>query len=394
MKYLQVGALGSALLTGAFFRRLLIPARGIKGSDARAVNRLPVWKKVLFSVCAILGVLCALELFADAVYVAHDLFVGPNTDDPFTNILGPLPYEFRPNNKHHFAGGATATANSLGLRGPELEEPKRRLRVLCIGDSCTHGYAPDVTDDRTYPALLGLWLDHQAPGQFEVINGGMPNFGTLDCLNFFLYKGIDVKPDYVVIMCGWNDIHHLHCLWRQGPDQGGSRSPFESSSLFRLGRAARARLGTARRSASAKEAVARLKQLPVGTDQFSELAFARTERILSCLVQSCRTHNAKPILMTYPSFARADWTDLDSLTEPELKLLEIGLTKWDFSPKGVHAFISRTNQIMVTVAGEHRVPLIRGESLNEPQYFADIIHPNAQGNEFLANLVGSRILQP
>ena len=32
---------------------------------------------------------------------------------------------------------------------------------------------------------LGRLLD---PSRFEVLNGGMPGFGTLDCLNLFLYK--------------------------------------------------------------------------------------------------------------------------------------------------------------------------------------------------------------
>ena len=32
------------------------------------------------------------------------------------------------------------STNSIGLRGPELDEPKERFRILCVGDSVTFGW--------------------------------------------------------------------------------------------------------------------------------------------------------------------------------------------------------------------------------------------------------------
>ena len=88
--------------------------------------------------------------------------------------------------------------------------------MLCLGDSCTFGYAPGVTDDATYPAALGRKLDRE---RFEVLNGGMPAFGSLDCHDFLLYRGLEMEPDVVVILAGWNDHSHAHPIINR-PDPG------------------------------------------------------------------------------------------------------------------------------------------------------------------------------
>ena len=170
-------------------------------------------RKLLFSFLAIVVVLGVLELASATVLLIRGSSNRGN-ESILKRRFQPLRYEFPAGEADTIGNGPTVRINDVGLRGPDVETPKTRTRILCVGDSCTFGYGPDVTDDKTYPALLGQRLNQRHPHTFEVVNGGMLNYGVLDCMNYFLYKGVELGPDYVVIMCGWNDSQHIHDLQR------------------------------------------------------------------------------------------------------------------------------------------------------------------------------------
>lgn len=60
----------------------------------------------------------------------------------------------------------SVSTNSLGFRSPEVLNPKKGVRILCLGDSVTFGWG--VSEEESYPALL-----HKSLG-VEVINAGVP----------------------------------------------------------------------------------------------------------------------------------------------------------------------------------------------------------------------------
>lgn len=60
----------------------------------------------------------------------------------------------------------TVSTNSLGMRGPELDDSRSNPRVLCLGDSVTFGWG--VTYEESWPALLATTLD------VETVNAGVP----------------------------------------------------------------------------------------------------------------------------------------------------------------------------------------------------------------------------
>lgn len=106
---------------------------------------------------------------------------------------------------------------SRGLRDYASAKPEGVLRVLCLGDSFTFGFGVD--DELTYPELLRRELSRRYPGQrFEVINAGIPLFGILDAMDYFLTKGAALKPDVVVLQFFPNDIHDhtREVLFREG----------------------------------------------------------------------------------------------------------------------------------------------------------------------------------
>jgi lysophospholipase L1-like esterase len=95
--------------------------------------------------------------------------------------------------------------NSLGLRGPEIRDPKPpgRWRVVCLGDSCTFGAA------HPYPQILQSILDERAPGAFEIVNAGVIGYTSLHGLEWFERDLARLHPDVVTLYFGWND------MWRE-----------------------------------------------------------------------------------------------------------------------------------------------------------------------------------
>lgn len=103
------------------------------------------------------------------------------------------------------------TATPQGTRGLHAfrpEKPEGTLRVLCLGDSFTFGFGVD--DEHTYPEFLQKELEVRYPGRkIEVINAGLPLFGSLDAMDYFLQKGAALKPDVVIVQFFPNDLQDL-----------------------------------------------------------------------------------------------------------------------------------------------------------------------------------------
>jgi lysophospholipase L1-like esterase len=97
--------------------------------------------------------------------------------------------------------------NSLGLRGPEVPQPKPagEFRILFVGDSVTFGYA--LTEEQTLPARVGERLRRQVPGRpIRCVNGGVSGYTTWQELDYLQSEGLSLMPDLVVLQMSLNDI--------------------------------------------------------------------------------------------------------------------------------------------------------------------------------------------
>jgi hypothetical protein len=99
--------------------------------------------------------------------------------------------------------------NGLGCRDRDYGVPgPNRVRILALGDGFTAGVDVHVQD--AFPRLLERELNGQpsteprAPG-YEVINCGVPAYGTREQRLFFELFGATYKPDLVLVTMGWND---------------------------------------------------------------------------------------------------------------------------------------------------------------------------------------------
>ena len=351
------------------------------------MKALSLRKKFAFATLFVVGILGLLELAARGVELVRTRRARPSVDTAVTNRLHPLRFELIPGAVLP-ANGANATINAAGLRGPAPDHPKRRVRVLCLGDSCTFGYAPDVTDELTYPACLGRRLD---AARFEVINGGMPAFGSLDCLNLFLYKLVELKPDYVIVLTGWNDYGWAQPLVERPPP--ADPLPFtNASALLRLEREVVRRVVPNSPVSLAHERM-RVKRLPAPSDGLSEAVFARTERVIAALVRACRDHGAVPILVTYANFTRPDWSTIDSLSDDEFRPALPYLLMGVLSPAGWRRYVTSTNDRIRAVASQLEVPLVEADGIRDPRLFEDLCHLRAAGCAALAERVAPVLLK-
>ena len=91
--------------------------------------------------------------------------------------------------------------NSRGDRGPELESPKRRLRVLCYGGSTTFDGAHDW--DETWPGRLQAMLGRD---RYEVVIAAQNGATTADTLVNYALVHSDSDADFVLLYEGVNDL--------------------------------------------------------------------------------------------------------------------------------------------------------------------------------------------
>lgn len=109
--------------------------------------------------------------------------------------------------QHSFTHSFPVTTNSYGFRDREvsIEPSPDILRILCLGDSLTFG--DGVAMDATYPKQVEALLNAAKPTlRYEVINAGVPSYDTWQEIAFFAHKGIEFKPDIVLLGFYGNDV--------------------------------------------------------------------------------------------------------------------------------------------------------------------------------------------
>jgi lysophospholipase L1-like esterase len=94
--------------------------------------------------------------------------------------------------------------NHIGLRGPDVK-PRQTIekRILVLGDSFVFGHG--VGDVETWPAQLQT-LFARAGREIEVLNGGVPGYGTDQSYQLFALRLRRLAPDLVLFCLYLNDV--------------------------------------------------------------------------------------------------------------------------------------------------------------------------------------------
>ena len=105
-------------------------------------------------------------------------------------------FTYRPNVEGNFLQADAFVPyriNQAGFRGPEIDEPKRRFRILVVGDSEVAGVAVAQSDMFTRLLEQQLGSDH-----FEVINGGVAAYNAVQTMLNARERSREIKPDLIV----------------------------------------------------------------------------------------------------------------------------------------------------------------------------------------------------
>jgi len=155
-----------------------------------------------------------LALVVGAEFILKTFF--PSKIPPLDNQLPPYEYALSDNPRLGYElRPAISDINSDGLRDIEhpIEKKPGTTRILVIGDSIAYGLG--VSLEETYTRKLERKLNNTARESFEVINLGVPGYGTVQIYERFLEKGLKYSPDIVIYGYWFND----HTSWGCGPQE-------------------------------------------------------------------------------------------------------------------------------------------------------------------------------
>ncbi len=264
------------------------------------------------------------------------------------------------------------TINDRGLaNGPiTVPKPPGTYRILCMGDSCT------AMGSGSYPAVLQRRLDLvvRPDRRFEVINGGVFSYSSLQGLRLFRHRLADVEPNLVTVYYGWND----HYLTTAYPDTvlGGDDLP-EPLALrllrpFRLFQLTQKVVHTSQMYWLEKQRVGR-KLYRVPPDDY--------RNILTEFVALSRERGAVPLLFTAPHN--------HSLGRVPAYYVESGLAE---SAEALIRIHHEYNEITREVAARTRAELLdldrAFDGHNKDDLFInDGVHPNRHGRHLIVALL-------
>lgn len=196
-------------------------------------SRGAVLKKLLVFLCSTAVLLVAMEWAVGRYFPVGGQIYGPNAELLFDAVPNSSRIQVMPK-EHVGEGDATHVAVRIsadGFRGPALDVPKRRKRVLLIGDSLV--MAENVPVQGTFVQALGRELGRRVVGEqpsnegaestIETVNAGRSGYGPDQAL-LLLERDLErVEPDLIVcVLCAHNDFGDLmrNKLFRLG--EGGA----------------------------------------------------------------------------------------------------------------------------------------------------------------------------
>ena len=374
-------------LTVVFFQLVLIGG-GLLVLVKRHSLRLPSWSEL-----ALVGISVAMAILIGEVGIrvilnaqAEDVNAASYSLVPFS---APATIRYAP---HHYLSyyltpnyqrGPTSH-NSLGFRGPDISPSKRdgSFRIAVIGGSSV--YTSGVADnDKTFPAQLERVLreDYDA-GNVTVINAGVHGYNSWESLINLQFRVLDLDPDLVIVYQGTNDVHtRLVEPSAYQSDNSGRRKPWEAPAFSKLSRSALYVFIGARLGIPGPVALGQFVDAPTAWylegDPQETLAsnppvyFQRNLRNMAAVT---REHEVRIMFSTWAHSSQME--DYASLSHYQQGFRE-------------------NNQVVAGVASSHQLPLFDFAAAmpQDPKYWADGRHVNAEGALLKAQLFAEYIVQ-
>ena len=292
--------------------------------------------------------------------------------------------------------------NGRGLRGPDFPDEKApgSVRIVALGDSCTWNVQfSDVTRRPIplieladpFPALLGAMLAPLATPdrRYEVVNGGVLGYSTLQGLRFFRRDVIRWNPDVILVRYVWNDHWAADPAYRIRSEPRSAALRWIRWQMLRsrfyafLVRLITTAMGQTLSAHPAEKPVPTGGAPPVKALRVPPEEFAFGLRLM---VREARAGGVIPILATAPAGVVTEKLRRSGAYAPMLRSLGYGSAEEIFR---VH---DRYNDLVRRVAREESAPLIDLDAAfaarGRGRFFGptEILHPNTRGNALIAEL--------
>jgi lysophospholipase L1-like esterase len=114
-----------------------------------------------------------------------------------------LTWRLKPSWSGSEQNGAPVRTNTLGLRGPELAADSGE-RLLFLGDSVVFGHF--LSEEETIPRRLETLLRRAGEPDVEVVNAGVPGYGTFQEELYYRERGRELRPTRVLLGFCLNDV--------------------------------------------------------------------------------------------------------------------------------------------------------------------------------------------
>ena len=279
-------------------------------------------KRCVFAMIPVLTLLLVAELAARCV-VTDSLASGKRFEQieqiivylgntPGQSIFEPDPdcfWRLRPNVELPLDRGTTwggRMSNSHGLRSREvsLQDVQNRRRVLCLGDSSTFSFGVDFS--AAWPNQLQEQLDARSPGEFEILNAGIPGQTTYQGRQRLKRELLKWRPHVAVITFGNNDGWR----WDGLEDKEHSPATPPAAALRRLDHSRawqwlRTTCITSRRGQKTQDELewarrASLNYFDPNSTWTPRVSLDDFADNLNAMIAECRRHDCEPILIVWP----------------------------------------------------------------------------------------------
>jgi lysophospholipase L1-like esterase len=179
--------------------------------------KLPVYKKLIFSFIPAIIIILLFELSLRLFYTPKTSpwvrqFVNPEwKEQEYFNDHPRYFWIFKPNEVVAAKGSKDfkkVKTNNLGFKGEDWK-PKdidKRLRILLLGDSCVFGWSAKGIN------IADRLMAH-IPDNPYIFQGGVPGYSSFQIRQVFNDWAYEVKPHYVIIYIGHNDI--IPCIGKR-----------------------------------------------------------------------------------------------------------------------------------------------------------------------------------
>ncbi|MEZ5758881.1 MAG: GDSL-type esterase/lipase family protein [Emcibacteraceae bacterium] len=273
-------------------------------------------------------------------------------------------------------GYRVVRSNSLGLRSPEISAKKQdnEIRIAMLGASSVMGMLNPVNEE-TIPYRLQADLQAQFPDKkISVINGGIAGYYFADQQQLFEKVLEPLDLDLVVFYSGFNNVS-LYC------DDGGV--PQENHGLMNIPLPSWVlSIELLVKNTAILRALRPEVEQTTDPKSLNEKPFRDN---FEAVLKSIQNAGVPLLVVRNPRAYTRDMSEEDQYELSAFSRSKDGC----FSIEGLHDVYDRHNDIMEEISKGYGIPVLRLDQLvpGGHQYYADSIHFNAEGSNYVANLM-------